>query len=123
MPVPEIDECAQGINVQKSPHTHRLAKASAARQVANVALSLESYIGCMPPRTARELYLAQLDPHLTYGCNVNLDIDEASLLCLEQVQLTYLRRVLLLSPRSLRVVLFVMMNLWPLCRFHESDKI
>ena len=93
---------------------HRLAKASAARRVANVTLSLESYIGSMPPRTARELYLAQLDPHLTYGCGIDLDVDEASLLCLEQVQLTYLRRVLLLSPRSPRVVLFAMMNIWPL---------
>ncbi len=93
---------------------HREAKAKAARCVANVTLSLESYVGSIPPRVARTIYLAHVDPHLTYGCEVDLDVDDSSYIQLENVQVSFLRRSLLLSRHSPRVILYTMMNIWPL---------
>ncbi len=93
---------------------HREAKAKAARNVANTVLSLESYIDCIPPRVARLLYMAQVDPHLVYGCEVDVDVNDTTYALLEEVQVTFLRRVLMLSPFSPLVVLYPLMNIWPI---------
>ena len=43
---------------------HRTRKTEAARKVANTVLSLEAYVGNIPPADSRALYLGLIDPHL-----------------------------------------------------------
>ena len=64
----------------------------------------------------RTLYMARVDPHLTAACEVALalDIEPNRVAPLEAVQLTFLRRILGLNPRCVRVVLFSETGLWPL---------
>ncbi|OCH92313.1 hypothetical protein OBBRIDRAFT_727045, partial [Obba rivulosa] len=60
------------------------------------------------------LYMALVDPHLTYGCDIALDVDPTLLAQLEVVQHYHLRRVLGLSARSVTFVLFIETGLQPL---------
>ncbi|KAI1783897.1 hypothetical protein LXA43DRAFT_1101994 [Ganoderma leucocontextum] len=47
---------------------------SAVRSAANAALSMDSHIGAVSATTARALYYAHVEPHLTFRCEVVLDI-------------------------------------------------
>ncbi|KAF5375862.1 hypothetical protein D9615_008181 [Tricholomella constricta] len=76
---------------------HGSTKASAARGVSGATFTIDSFVGSVPPVDARKLYMARVDPHLTHGCEVALDIDRAALNGLENVQRTYIRRMLHLS--------------------------
>lgn len=93
---------------------HRRSKASAARNIANTVLSLESYVGRIPPTFVINLYYARLDPYLTAGAMVDLDVDASALLDFENVQHTYLRRVLALTRRSCLTPLFTETGIWPI---------
>ncbi|TFY50289.1 hypothetical protein EVJ58_g11109, partial [Rhodofomes roseus] len=95
-----------------APHTE--GRASAARRVANACLSIESYVGPLPPWAALTLYQSHVDPYVTAGCEVALDSKVSSATQLEAVQLAYLRRVLGLNPRSVKVVMFSETGLWPM---------
>jgi hypothetical protein len=50
--------------------------------------------------------MARVNPYLDAGCDVCLDMEAKSLTLLEGVQVKFLRRVLGLGRRSLKVVLF-----------------
>lgn len=63
---------------------------------------------------ARSLYVAQVDPHLTYATEVCLDVDDHRLRPLENIQRNFLRRALGLSATSPIVVLFTETGLQPL---------
>ncbi|KAJ6550268.1 hypothetical protein B0H19DRAFT_996947, partial [Mycena capillaripes] len=58
--------------------------------------------------------MARVDPYLTSGCDVILDIEAKSLKRLERVQLKFLRHMLGVGSRSLRAVLFSETGIWPI---------
>lgn len=57
---------------------HYVIKASKARNVSNATFAVESLIGCLPPVDAVTLYTARVDPHMTFGAEVVLDVDNNS---------------------------------------------
>ena len=76
-------------------------------------LAAEGYTGPLPVWEGRLLYIARIDPHLVSGCEVSLDIDNSLLDKLEAI-LTFLRRLLRLQSRSMRVILFSETGIAPL---------
>ncbi|TEB22232.1 hypothetical protein FA13DRAFT_1568873, partial [Coprinellus micaceus] len=60
------------------------------------------------------LYNSRVDCHLTYGCEVVIDIDEKSLRLLEEAQLFFLRRLLGLNSRSPMAPLFTETGIMPI---------
>ncbi|KAI1792314.1 hypothetical protein LXA43DRAFT_887857 [Ganoderma leucocontextum] len=99
---------------------HYTRKEQTARAAANAALSVESHIGTIPATTARMLYLAHVEPHLVFGCEVALDVRANALKSLEDLQRTYLRRLLKLSAHSQVIPLFTETGIWPV-RYRRMD--
>jgi hypothetical protein len=89
-------------------------KAQKAATVANVLLGLDRFVGSLPAWDARTLYMARVDPYLTAGCDVCLDIDLKSLARLDRVQVKFLRRMLGVGRRSMKAVLFSETGIWPI---------
>ncbi|KAJ7731528.1 hypothetical protein B0H16DRAFT_1893334 [Mycena metata] len=89
-------------------------KARKARTIANVILGLDRFVGTLPAWDAWTLYMGRVDPYLTAGCDVCLDVDTKGLKMLEKVQLTFLRRMLGVGSRSMRAVLFSATGIWPI---------
>jgi hypothetical protein len=58
--------------------------------------------------------MARIDPHLTFGCEVALDVTHAHVSKLEDVQNEYLRRLLGLNRRSVIAILFSETGIIPL---------
>ncbi|TFK84191.1 hypothetical protein K466DRAFT_448178, partial [Polyporus arcularius HHB13444] len=101
---------------------HYVKKATAARNVANTSLSLESSVGTIPPPAVLALYRAQVEPHLVYGCEVALDVSDSELKPLRVVQHMYLRRALGLGSHSQLTPLFTETGIWPL-RYRRASLI
>ncbi|OSD07970.1 hypothetical protein PYCCODRAFT_1357714 [Trametes coccinea BRFM310] len=95
-------------------HAHYDAKVTTARRVAGAALALHSYVGSIPPLIALCLYRARVEPHLTAGCEVALDVHNRCLSDLVAVQHLFLRRALHLSAHAQLLPLFTETGLWPL---------
>jgi hypothetical protein len=93
---------------------HYEKKASKAREIANTLLGLKSMVGVLPPWEARGVYMALMDPHLTHGCEVSLDVDLDLLKLLEDVQLELLRCILGVNKRSSIAPSFTETGLVPL---------
>ncbi|RDB24922.1 RNA-directed DNA polymerase from mobile element jockey [Hypsizygus marmoreus] len=93
---------------------HCSKKASAARSVAGAIFALDSFVGVLPPVDARRLYMARVDPHLIFGCEVIIDTDSVALNEFEKVQLAFIRRMLGLSARSLIHPLFTETGIMPI---------
>ncbi len=93
---------------------HYVAKEKAARKVANGALALQQFIGPIPPPIALRMYRALVEPHLTYGCEICIDVQPSVLEPLEKVELAFLRRVLSLGTQCQRAPLYLETGLWPL---------
>jgi hypothetical protein len=72
------------------------------------------FVGPLPAWGSRTLYMARVDPYLTFGCEVCLDIEEKSLKLLEKVQLKFLRRMLGMGSRSMKAVSFSETGIWPI---------
>jgi hypothetical protein len=89
-------------------------KASKARSMAHSCFSVDSMIRTLPLKEGLQLYHARVDPHLTSGCEVVLDVNPALIKTLEKPQLMYLRRLLGLNPRCMRAVLFSETGLMPI---------
>jgi hypothetical protein len=89
-------------------------KAKKASKVANVILGLDRFVGTFPTWDLRTLYMARVDPYLTAGCEVCLDIEQKSLKLLEKVQLRFLRRMLGVGSRSMKAILFSETGIWPI---------
>ncbi|KAE9389356.1 hypothetical protein BT96DRAFT_1025085 [Gymnopus androsaceus JB14] len=79
---------------------------------------LEPLIGCTPAKDRINLYMARVDPHLTFGFEVVLDLDLSLLSELEHIQHLFLRRLLGLQRRSMLVILFSETGLLPI-RYHR----
>jgi hypothetical protein len=89
-------------------------KAPKAATVANVLLGLDRFVGSLPAWDTRTLYMVRVDPNLTAGCDACLDVNLKSLVLLERVQVKFLRRMLGVRRRSLKVVLSSEMGIWPI---------
>jgi len=95
-------------------HLHYIDKAGKARSVAQTTFTLDESIGHLPPAEARLMYLARVDPHLTFGCEVMLDVRPDDLEKLVDVQVSYLRRLLSLSSFSQRTPLYTETGILPI---------
>lgn len=93
---------------------HYENKAQAGRIAAAAALSLRSIVGPIDPINGRKIYLAQIDPHLTAGCDICIDTERTNLRTLETVQETFIRRFLGLGDKALTAFLFTETGLWPI---------
>ncbi|TFK82999.1 hypothetical protein K466DRAFT_555777 [Polyporus arcularius HHB13444] len=93
---------------------HYAAKEKSARKVANGALALQQYIGPIPPLIALRMYRALVEPHLTYGCEIVVDVHPASLQPMEKIEHAFLRRALSLGTHCQLAPLFLETGLWPL---------
>jgi hypothetical protein len=107
----------------RSTHTniftdHYGDKAAKARSCGYLIYGAESLVGKsrLPPREARILYFARVDPHLISGCEVIIDVDN-TIKKLETVQHRWLRRLLKLNSRSPIAPLFTELAIMPIrCR-------
>ncbi|KAJ7167411.1 hypothetical protein C8R43DRAFT_174350 [Mycena crocata] len=93
---------------------HYSVKASKARSVSYATFSVESFVGVLPPREGLLLYKARVDPHLTFGCEVVLDVDHVLGPTLDAPQNHFLRRLLGLNRRSMLAVLFTETGMMPI---------
>ena len=84
---------------------HYHEKASKACRVACASFALDSFMGALPPKEGKMLYMARVDPILTFGCEVVLDMEDALVQKLTDVQHLFIRRLLGLGPRSLLATL------------------
>ncbi|KAJ7022997.1 hypothetical protein C8F04DRAFT_932021, partial [Mycena alexandri] len=97
-------------NIFASHYTH---KATKARRTGFTVLGVESYIGTLPPKEGRLLYMACIDAHLVSGADVVIDSNPKSVELLEKVQTAFLRRLLGLGAYSMRAPLFTELGLIP----------
>ncbi|KAF7973841.1 hypothetical protein HWV62_14128, partial [Athelia sp. TMB] len=93
---------------------HYENKAKKAHQVSCVTFQVDSFIGDLPPLEGKRLYTARVEPHLTSGAEVCPDSTMSLLLPHQQVQHTFLQRILGLNPRCMRAFLFSETGLLPL---------
>ncbi|KAL0562791.1 hypothetical protein V5O48_019287, partial [Marasmius crinis-equi] len=93
---------------------HYSEKAAKARTTTNGSFVAQQYIGSLPPIDGITLYNARVDPHLTFGCEVSLDVDPSLLASLEDVQLAFLRRLLHVNSCSEKLFLFTETGMIPL---------
>ncbi|KAG6870903.1 hypothetical protein C0992_012142, partial [Termitomyces sp. T32_za158] len=93
---------------------HYIAKSEKAQRVANVTFAVHTHIGVIPPFEGKRLYMARIDPQLTFGCEVVLDTVASSLTLLENVQVAYCRRLLGLGSRATLAPLFTETGILPL---------
>ncbi|KAG6811948.1 hypothetical protein H0H92_005112 [Tricholoma furcatifolium] len=91
---------------------HYAAKAAKARKVGGVVFAMQASVGTIPPHAGRILYMARVDPHLIFGCEVALGTVEVNIRSLESVQVAYCRHLLGLGPRrailALRSLMYVL---------------
>ncbi|KAJ6541993.1 hypothetical protein DFH09DRAFT_1393210 [Mycena vulgaris] len=90
------------------------AEASKARAVANTTFASKTMIGCLPPFEGIRMYMARSDPHLTFGCEVCLDVVVAHLKELSDVQHEFIRRLLGVNSRSVLAILHTETGVIPL---------
>ncbi|KII83516.1 hypothetical protein PLICRDRAFT_148104 [Plicaturopsis crispa FD-325 SS-3] len=90
------------------------AKAAKGRSMSYAIFAMESFIGGLPAFEGKTLYMARLDPHLTAGCEVVLDVETELLGLLEDVQHKFIRRLLGLTYRSMLCVLFTETGILPI---------
>jgi hypothetical protein len=117
--------CYVGVTFQSTDRnvfaSHYTAKASTARKTGFSVLGIESYIGNLPPKEGRLLYMACIDPHLVSGADVIIDVDNKALAFLEKVQTAFLRRLLGLGAYSMRAPLFKVIPFQLVSFFSFSD--
>ncbi|KIY67082.1 hypothetical protein CYLTODRAFT_422853 [Cylindrobasidium torrendii FP15055 ss-10] len=81
--------------------------------MAGTTFALEKRIGRMSIAFSNRLYHAQVEPHLTYGCELTLDTGN-HIDGLEKAQLGFLRRSLGVSRRSSVAPLFILTGIQPI---------
>jgi hypothetical protein len=85
---------------------HYDLKAGKAKKTGNMILALQSVIGKLPPWEMRKMYMALIDPHLTHGAEICLDINPTLLEKLEDIQHRFLGRLLNVGEKCLSALLF-----------------
>lgn len=89
-------------------------RAAKALKVGNVLFSVEKHIGSLAPTYGYKLYMAQIDPHLTFGSEVCLDVAKKGISRLEKEQMAFIRRLLRISKRSSVAPLFTETGIMPI---------
>jgi hypothetical protein len=82
--------------------------------VACASFALDDFIGILAPTEGKMLYMARVDPILTFAAEVVLDIDESSVSKLTDVQHLFIRRLLKVGSRSVLATLFSETGILPL---------
>ncbi|KAF8872278.1 hypothetical protein BD779DRAFT_1452936, partial [Infundibulicybe gibba] len=95
-------------------------KASKNCAIGNAMLGLEPMIGTLPTWEGKKSYMSLMDPHLTHGCEITLDVGEGILKGLEDVRTAFLRRLLGLNKRAMLVPLYTETSVVPL-RFRRLN--
>ena len=85
---------------------HYDIKAGKAKNIGNMILATQSVIGKLPPWELRKLYMALMDPHLTHGAEISLDINPDLLEKLEDIQHLFLCRLLDVGEKCMNALLF-----------------
>ncbi|KAJ7482504.1 hypothetical protein FB451DRAFT_1393844 [Mycena latifolia] len=102
--------CYVGVTFQSTDRnifvSHYTAKASTVCRTGYTVLGIEAYIGDLPPKEGRLLYMACIDLHLISGADVIIDIDDKALAYLQKVQQAFLCRLLGLGAYSMHGPLF-----------------
>jgi hypothetical protein len=93
---------------------HYAVMAGKATLVTNALFSLEAHVGTLSVPDGAQLYYARIDPYLTYGCEIAIDVDTVGIKKLEDAQLTYLRHLLGLHPQSIHAALFSETGIMPI---------
>ena len=93
---------------------HYIEKSSKACRVACASFALEDFIGTLAPTEGKCLYMARVDPILTFAAEIVLDVDDGSVAKLTDVQHLYIRRLLQVGQRSVVAALFTETGLLPL---------
>ena len=93
---------------------HYVEKSSKACRVACASFALDDFIGTLAPTEGKCLYMARVDPILTFASEIVLDVDDASVAKLTDVQHLYIRRLLQVGQRSVVAALFTETGLMPL---------
>lgn len=102
---------SKGTNIFAPQYSQKAIKA---RRITSATLGLESHVGVIPPMEGRKLYMACVDPHLTFGAELIVDVQAAQLLHLQNVQHRFFRRLLGLNPRSMLAPLFTETAVMPI---------
>ena len=97
--------------------SHYSTKASKARVIGHAILGVESMIGSLPPYEGHKLYMARVDPHLTGGCKVVLDVHPLAQQLVD-VQYSFLCQLLKVNNHAMIALLFTETCVIPLqfCR-------
>jgi hypothetical protein len=93
---------------------HVKTKARHAASMCHGIFAMHNICGDVPPSSALTLYMARVDPHLTHGCDVVVDTPAVSIKKMKKVQLSFLRRLLQVNPRSFKAMLFMESGLMPI---------
>ncbi|PBK94116.1 hypothetical protein ARMGADRAFT_1101013, partial [Armillaria gallica] len=93
---------------------HYIEKEKSACHTANVTFTLVNYFGDLPPRERVSIYKSCIDPLLSFGVEVTVDVSASHSQILENVQVTYLRHLLSIQKRSIRAIMFTETGILPL---------
>ena len=93
---------------------HYDEKASKACRVASASFALDDFVGSLAPADGKLLYMARVDPILTFASEIVLDVVETSAAKLADIQHRFLRRLLQVGQRSVLASLFSETGLLPL---------
>jgi hypothetical protein len=93
---------------------HYDEKATKACRVACASFTLDEFVGTLAPPEGVRLYMARVDPVLTFGSEIVLDINRPSIDKLADVQHLFIRRLLRVGSRSMLAPLFTETGILPL---------
>ncbi len=93
---------------------HYVEKEKAAHCTANVTFTLVNYFGDLPPREGVSIYKSHINPILSFGAEVAVDMSTSRSQILEDVQVAYLRCLLSIQKRSIRAAVFTETGILPL---------
>ncbi|KAF5378897.1 hypothetical protein D9615_006858 [Tricholomella constricta] len=93
---------------------HYTSKAGTARYCGHRIMATEDLTGRLTPKELKQLYMARVDCHLIHGCEISPDAEEVHVSKLEDVQISFLRRILNVHKRSMLVPLYTETGIMPL---------
>jgi hypothetical protein len=93
---------------------HYLYKADKAQAVSAMTFTLHGFIGDITPQIGLQIYMVRVDPSLTFGCEVALDVHNPSIERLVVIQKQFLRRLLGASPQAMVAPFFTETGVMPI---------
>jgi hypothetical protein len=93
---------------------HVEEKGQAAKRVTHAIFSSCSYVNNLSVGLLIKLYKARIDPHLTHGSDVVVDVSEPDIAPLEHAQRRFLRRMLMANSHSIKALLLSESGILPI---------